>query len=139
MVPDPNTPEPTGTSDDSGANSDSGGRREQRESPVFDGESPSLNELYRILSSDCRRDILRHLRDRTDPISVLDLSERLASAEGSSAEASTEAANQLRVAFEHVHFPVLEDARLVEYDQTRQLVEPGDGFYLVTPYLDMPR
>jgi hypothetical protein len=104
-----------------------------------DEDRPSLNELYHILSSNHRRDVLRHLRDRTEPISVVDLSERLATAETSSAGTSTQAANRLRVALEHVHFPVLEDARLVEYDRTHQLVAPGDEFHHVTPFLDMYR
>jgi DNA-binding transcriptional ArsR family regulator len=90
-----------------------------------------------VLSSSRRRAILRYLKENPGPIEVDTLASVLAregwvSAPGDDPE-------RLRVAFEHVEFPVLTEAGLVEVDGQRESVERGEEFYQVTPFLNLYR
>ncbi len=135
-------PQATGPGDANG-----GGRK--RERPVTRREagpgsgsrsarqSPTLNELYHVLSSSRRRAILRYLKENPGPVAVDTLASVLAREGRGSAPGDDP--ERLRMAFEHMEFPVLADAALVEFDRQRQSVERGEEFHQVTPYLNMFR
>jgi DNA-binding transcriptional ArsR family regulator len=118
-------------------------RTEQRPTAGRRGDSrsssPSLTDLYGILASPRRRELLRYLADYPGPVSVEELAVTLAAHArttdaGAFEPASTE---RLQATLEHVDLPKLVETNIVEYDPRGDAVRRGDGFYHVAPFIDL--
>ena len=93
-------------------------------SPGTQGETslPTESELYDLLSSDTRRQLLDVLADSTAPIGLLELAGAVTGREG--VEGSDgDAVDSVVVGLHHNHLPRLEDAGLIQYDPESNRVE----------------
>ncbi|KZN23876.1 hypothetical protein A4G99_13635 [Haladaptatus sp. R4] len=79
----------------------------------LDETSPSsLDTLFKVFSEPTRREAVVLLRREDDPLSVMDLVDRL---DGD--------ADRIRIALVHVHLPLLDRVGIVDWDQARESVE----------------
>lgn len=82
------------------------------------GGQPAINQLFRILSSSTRREILRYLDQQHEPVSVTEL----ATVVDSDHDPLHRPREQL-ITLHHRHLPALEAAGLIEWDRNEQTVE----------------
>jgi hypothetical protein len=85
---------------------------------------PRLTEcqIHQILSNDRRCAVLDHLASRPGPVSVREVSERLAAAEAGESPAPTCVRNSVYTALHQTHLPKLHDLGVVHYDRDRSEV-----------------
>ncbi|UPV74296.1 hypothetical protein M0R89_17385 [Halorussus limi] len=82
------------------------------------------DELFSVLSHPYRRFVLQHLQTADSPIPVAELTTELVAWERSQSEIGRSGDERTRVGVSlvHNHLPKMADARVVEYDATRQTV-----------------
>lgn len=78
------------------------------------------NEVLSGLAKSRRRHLLRVLHDRIAPIDLRELATNLAAAEQERdlVDVTSEDVDEIQVALVHIHLPTLEEARLVDWDQS---------------------
>lgn len=81
--------------------------------------SRSLDAIFEVLTAERRREALYVLYSRDEPISLTELAEEVASAEGSDVE-------QVAPTLYHVHLPKLADVGVVRYDPEAGIVRLAD-------------
>lgn len=83
--------------------------------------------LYALLANERRRCVLRSLREYRTPRALADLPIKVARQEYNAppAEDSSDGFKRLSLSLDHVHFPKLADARVIQYDPGRNLVSRG--------------
>ncbi|MFC6864448.1 hypothetical protein ACFQGE_13400 [Halomicroarcula sp. GCM10025817] len=85
-------------------------------------DDPRWDVIAAFVARPYRRDVVELVADRTDPLSLEDLSERLV-AEG--ADGAVERPDTLRLRLHHVDLPKLDAVDVVSYDASEQQVRPG--------------
>lgn len=88
------------------------------------GLNPSLDAVFKLLSSQRRRHVLHCLRERESPIELSALAEEVAARESGEprAEVSAEEAKRVHLSLYHTHVPKLKDANVVRYDRESDTV-----------------
>jgi hypothetical protein len=112
--------------------------RAQDEALEF-GLNPSLDAVFKLLSSQRRRHVLHCLREHDAPIELSDVAEEVAAREQgiSPAEVSEEEARQIHLVLYHTHVPKLKDANVVRYDQRADTVALSVDAGLLERYADL--
>ncbi|MFC6720708.1 DUF7344 domain-containing protein [Halobacteriaceae archaeon SHR40] len=100
-----------------------------------DSESSKLDlessEVFDLLSLERRQAIIKVLHDaEKTPVSVSELSKKVAAIEYNCAPSELDSAQEKRIyiAAYQVHIPYLAEASVVTYDSERQLVDRGENF-----------
>jgi|GEM_PF-1610536 len=94
---------------------------EALEPPTDATSAAETDELFAVLSNANRRFVLAHLVQRETPPALDPLA-------GALAEWSDDLSlEDARIALHHVHLPKLQQAGLVEYDETVRLTDEADG------------
>jgi len=107
---------------------------EQYSTPIAD--SPSVDEIFTLLSDQRRRTTFTVLADCDGALSVTELAnEILAREPGSTVDRSEDELSSVSLSLAHIHLPKLEAMGLVEYDAERNLVEPTATFDRVKPFV----
>jgi len=91
------------------------------------GEAPlSTDERYHLLQTQRRRLVLRYLHGREGPVEMRDVAEQVAAWEHDTTVAELRSAQRQRVyiSLYQNHLPALDEAGVIEYDQSRGRVEP---------------
>lgn len=84
------------------------------------------SELYRMLADSRRRHALDYLDRRGEKVDVRDLADRVREREDGAGEGEGLVdAEAVYVSLQHVHLPLLDDARLVEWDREKGVVSLG--------------
>ena len=103
------------------------------------GETPSTDELYTVLANRRRRHALHYLKQRTDPVEIGELAERIAAWENDVAVKAVTGTERKRVytALQQSHLPKMDDVGLVAFDKRRGVVEPASSLDDIEIYLDI--
>jgi hypothetical protein len=104
-----------------------------------DGEAFGPDEIFHLLQNQRRRQVLRRLRDVEDRVAMADLAEQVAAWEhDTTVEALTSTERQrVYIALYQRHLPKLDDMDVIDYNQSRGVVEPRPRAASVTSYLDL--
>jgi hypothetical protein len=104
-----------------------------------DGIAPQ--EVHEILRNDRRRKVLKELQQRLEPVSLRELSERIAELETGESPPPRNVRQSVYNSLHQTHLPKLDDKGVLEYDKDRKTVglrEPARQVDLymevVTPY-----
>lgn len=83
--------------------------------------------MYAVLANERRRYVLRSLREYRTPRALADLPTEVARQEYNAplAKDSSDGFTRLSLSLDHVHFPKLADARVIQNDPGRNLVSRG--------------
>lgn len=105
------------------------------------GEAESLDRdrVHHILSNARRRTALRVLREAGEPITVRELSERVATAETDEDPAPRDVRHTVYVSLQQNHLPQLTEHDVVEVDESSKTVALGRAAPAVTAYGDEAR
>ncbi|OVE84125.1 DUF7344 domain-containing protein [Natronolimnobius baerhuensis] len=101
---------------------------EQASTPLEADVTPSLDEVFRLLSSRRRRYTLYHLYEQDDGVATAtELTNHVARLEVAAdetppTEVTDELITTIRTELQHVHLPKLEDAGVLEQDQRSETV-----------------
>jgi hypothetical protein len=104
-----------------------------------DGEAFGPDEIFHLLQNQRRRQVLRRLRDVEDRVAMADLAEQVAAWEhDTTVEALTSTERQrVYIALYQRHLPKLDDMDVIDYNQSRGVVEPRPRAASVTSYLEL--
>lgn len=99
--------------------------------------SLSTDEVFHILQTKRRRDVLRYLRREPGPVEMRELAEQVAAWEqGSSvAELSSSERQRVYISLYQSHLPKLDEEGIVDYDKDRGMVERTPAAAQFDPYL----
>lgn len=88
------------------------------------GLNPSLDSVFKLLSSQRRRHVLHCLTQRDAPVELADLAEEVAAREEEmpTAEVTAEEARRIHLSLYHTHVPKLKDAGVVRHDPEEETV-----------------
>ena len=94
----------------------------------------SLDDIYHLLQTKRRRDVLRYLRDAEEPVRIRELAEQIAAWEAETAVDKLNSSQRQRVyiSLYQSHLPKLDNHGIVDYDKDRGRVEATP----LTPQLD---
>jgi len=89
-----------------------------------DNASLSQNEVYDLLSNARRRFVISHLRERGEPVDIMELSETVAAWENDVErdELTDQQIKRVYVSLYQTHVPKLRESGIVEYDKEESLV-----------------
>ena len=130
---------------DDGADADASdaGPRSERADTEFDaaheaGEGLPLDVTFEILKNRRRRLILEYLEGETDPMAIGELAEHIAAIENDIDVRQLDSQQRKRVyiGLYQCHLPKMDDAGVIEYNQTRGLVELNDKAAPLYDYFD---
>lgn len=102
-------------------------------------EPLSDDEVYHLLQTRRRRLVLRYLRDREGPHEMRDVAEQVAAWEHDTTlqELRSEERQRVYIALYQTHLPRLDDAGVIEYNQSRGIVDPTDRIDQLYRVLDV--
>ena len=97
------------------------------------------DEVYHLLQTRRRRLVLRYLRDREGPHTMRDVAEQVAAWEHDTTlqELRSEERQRVYIALYQTHLPRLDDAGVIEYNQSRGIVEVTDRIEQLYEVLDV--
>ncbi|MCU4974786.1 hypothetical protein OB955_18870 [Halobacteria archaeon AArc-m2/3/4] len=98
----------------------------------------STDDVFHVLQTKRRRDVLRYLQDVSDPVRMRDLAEQVAAWEQeTSIEAlSSDERQRVYISLYQSHLPKLDEEGIVEYDKDRGIVERTPLAAAFDPYID---
>lgn len=102
--------------------------------------TPDRDEAFRLLQSDRRRRVVRHLLEAVDePVPVEALATAVARAEADDPAGGLDPGDRDRVAIslDHSHLPTLEAAGVVDHDRPRDRVTATPAIEALEPFLDL--
>ncbi|PCR89733.1 DUF7344 domain-containing protein [Natrinema ejinorense] len=107
-------------------------------------ESPpelSLDEIYHLLQTKRRRDVIRYVRDGEEPVRLRELAEQVAAWEqGTSVESlSSNERQRVYISLYQSHLPKLDNHGIINYDKDRGVVEATPQTAQFDSYLDPAR
>jgi hypothetical protein len=89
-------------------------------------DEASITDVHKILFNERRRELLRILKETTeDPISMRELSERIAARETGEEPAPRDARHSVYVALQQHHLPKLDDNGVIDREQDRVSISEG--------------
>lgn len=103
--------------------------------------SPELTEdqIFHILQNERRRNVLRYLQDTDEPVRMRDVAEQVAAWEhDTTVEALTSDQRQrVYIPLYQSHLPKLDTEGIIDYQQSRGIVERRPAAAQLEPYLDV--
>lgn len=98
----------------------------------------STDDVFHILQTKRRRDVLRFLRDASEPVRMRDLAEQVAAWEQNTTVERLSSSERQRVyiSLYQSHLPKLDEGGIVEYDKDRGIVERTALAAQFDPFLD---
>lgn len=105
-------------------------RTSQTDRSPSDGQLED-DEVYHLLQTKRRRLVLRYLRGREGPIEMRDVAEQVAAWEHDTtvAELRSKQRQRVYIPLYQTHLPKLDEAGVIEYNQSRGVIEPTDGIH----------
>lgn len=102
-------------------------------------ESLSRDLVFDVLKNRRRRHALHYLKQKDEPVELSELAEQVAAWENDSTVEGISAAERKRVytALYQSHLPKLDDAGIVEYNQSRGIVELSEKAEQLDVYLEL--
>lgn len=100
-------------------------------------DSLERTEIHDILRNDRRRRVLKSLREHDGPLSVRELSERLATAETGEDPAPRNVRQSVYVSLHQTHLPKLEELGVIDYDTETKEVALAEAIDDVTVYMEV--
>jgi hypothetical protein len=94
-------------------------------------------EIHDILRNDRRRRVIESLREYDEPLSVRELSERLATAETGEEPAPRNIRQSVYVSLHQTHLPKLQDLDVVDYHDETKMVSLDEAIDDVTVYMEV--
>lgn len=110
-----------------------------RASDLVDGPSAlSLDDVYHLLQTKRRRDVLRYLHEEGGRVRLRDLAEQVAAWEQETAieNLSSDERQRVYISLYQSHLPKLDNHGIVNYDKDRGWVEPTSLVARLQPYLE---
>lgn len=110
-------------------------------SDAVDGPAElSLDDIYHLLQTKRRRDVLRYLHDEGGRVRLRDLAEQVAAWEQETAveNLSSDERQRVYISLYQSHLPKLDNHGIVTYDKDRGWVEPTPLVARLRPYLEPP-
>ncbi|ELZ20372.1 DUF7344 domain-containing protein [Natrinema limicola] len=100
----------------------------------------SLDEIYHLLQTQRRRDVLRYLRTADDRVRLRDLAEQVAAWEQETTvdNLTSDERQRVYISLYQSHLPKLDNHGIVNYDKDRGWVEPTPHIKQLQPYLEPP-
>jgi hypothetical protein len=100
---------------------------------------PSRDALFSLLRNERRREVIRYLRGRTEPVELRELSEHVAAIENDCcrADVTYEQRKRVQTALYQMHLPKLDEQGVVSYDQRAGSVSLAPGAEKCLAYLDV--
>jgi hypothetical protein len=95
------------------------------------------NEVHDILRNDRRRRTLQYLKQRVEPVTLRDLSERIAEWEANESPAPRGVRQSVYNSLHQTHLPKLDEIGVIEYDTDRKMVELQERARDVDIYMDL--
>lgn len=104
-----------------------------------ESSSPSRDVVFDVLSCRRRRDVVHCLRRSDDPLTLRELSERIAAWENDVPVEAVTYKERMRVytALKQSHLPKMDDAGVIEYDDARGASQLTEATATVEYYLDV--
>lgn len=102
---------------------------------LHDGIEP--RDVHDILRNERRRKAIEHLKTKLEPVSLRDLSERIAEMESGESPAPRKLRESVYNSLHQTHLPKLDDYDIVEYDKDRKTVQLCDGANHVDIYMEV--
>lgn len=122
-------------------NATSDGTEGGGEANIADSEHSDLDvdEIFHILQNDRRRGVLRYLQGREDPVRMRDVAEQVAAWEHDTTVQGLSSKERQRVYIPlyQSHLPKLDEAGVIDYQQSRGIVERNPLASVFDPYLDV--
>jgi hypothetical protein len=100
-----------------------------------DGIDPK--EIHDILRNDRRRHTIKHLRRQLEPVSLRELSERVAEMESGESPAPRKLRESVYNSLHQTHLPKLDERRIIDYDRDRKTIELLEGASDVDIYMEV--
>jgi len=102
-----------------------------------ESEKPPLDLVFGILKNSRRREVLKYLRRREEPVGTGNLAEHIAASENETTprELTSKQRKRVYVALYQCHLPKMDDAEVVDFDNDRGTVELGDDAIEFDAYL----
>lgn len=82
----------------------------------------SQSQRHRVLADKRRRVLLAELEEHTDPVSLDALTSAIVARERDDGGQSR--SDRVRISLHHVHFPLLDELGIVDYDHENNVIEP---------------
>ncbi|QLK26476.2 hypothetical protein HYG81_02325 [Natrinema zhouii] len=100
----------------------------------------SLDDIYHLLQTKRRRDVLRYLHEEGGRVRLRDLAEQVAAWEQETAveNLSSDERQRVYISLYQSHLPKLDNHGIVNYDKDRGWVEPTPLVARLQPYLEPP-
>ncbi|MFA9417479.1 hypothetical protein [Natrinema sp. HArc-T2] len=100
----------------------------------------SLDDIYHLLQTQRRRDVLRYLRTADDRVRLRELAEQVAAWEQETTvdNLSSDERQRVYISLYQSHLPKLDNHGIVDYDKDRGWVEPTPRAEQLHPYLEPP-
>jgi hypothetical protein len=100
---------------------------------------PSIDpgEIHDILRNDRRRRVIKQLQQRLEPVTLRELSERIAEHESGTAPAPRKLRESVYNSLHQTHLPKLDERGIVEYDENRKTVRLCEGARHVDVYMEV--
>lgn len=119
---------------------ESGGEEEEEEEEADAAIAADLStdDVFHVLQTKRRRDVLRYLQDVTGPVRMRDLAEQVAAWEQQTSIEALSSSERQRVyiSLYQSHLPKLDEEGIVEYDKDRGIVERTPLAAAFDPYID---
>lgn len=113
------------------------------DAPSDDSQSDETQELspddiFHILQTNRRRDVISYLLDEEEPVQMGHLAEIVAAKEHDTTVAQLTSTQRQRVYIPlyQTHLPKLDENGIIEYDKPRGIVRPADRLEVFRPYLE---
>lgn len=107
-----------------------------------DEESDELekDEIYHLLQNERRRNVLEYLRDREGPVQMRDIAEQVAAWEHDTTVQALMSDQRQRVyiALYQAHLPKLDEKGIIDYNQSRGIVEKKPRAAELIAHLEQP-
>jgi hypothetical protein len=102
-----------------------------------DGPSIDPGEIHDILRNDRRRRVIKQLQSQLEPVSLRDLSERIAASEAGESPAPRNVRESVYNSLHQTHLPKLDDMGIIDYDTDRKTVALESGASDVDVYMEV--
>lgn len=101
-------------------------------------EPLSLDLIFEVLKNERRREVIHYLRDHEQRVSLSDLAEHIAALENDTDVASITSSQRKRVyvGLYQCHLPKMADMGIIDFNQSRGIIELGTKASQLYPYLD---
>ncbi|ELZ79719.1 DUF7344 domain-containing protein [Haloferax larsenii] len=98
------------------------------------------DEIYHLLQNERRRNVLRYLRGREGPVQMRDIAEQVAAWEHDTTVQALMSDQRQRVyiALYQAHLPKLDEEGIIDYNQSRGIVEKKPHANRLIEYLERP-